>query len=451
MFKIIMLLIYIFLIIILFLFREMESILFVNYTAISILFICYLLFTYSVRFFLKVRLFSAFSIFYISCILFFGGRILSHVLGSEDIFRFDFFFYKDLNLLETNYLMYYVFIGFISLEVGLLLSLVLFKENHKIIYTPVLEFRSVYIVFSSVLYGIYTIFNAFQVVLISKNYGYESLYMSQVGNYSTGIFSSILTVFIGIFLSQNNEAAKKILLFSMFISTVLYLLAGKRAEILSFIFLMLWLYADYGRKALSKKAVFVGVGSVFFVIIFFYSFSFRSVSGDIEGGGFLANLLYELGGTLLIFEHSMTNEIIYPIIPYIQSFIPGTSLLAGLFLDSLDAKDTMFSLSLSYQTSPDLFFNGFGLGWSFLSDAYVFGFKNILFYSLFIILFSILINFLQYSLSNNIYSKVILCTILMKLVFLPRDSISSIFPIMWYCILITYLFSFSLKAKDVKI
>lgn len=447
MFKFLMLCVYTALMSILCMLKELNIELFSDEYISSILFIFYILFIYMVRYKLDFKLFSAFSIFYISCIMFFGGRLISSFLfGYTDIFQFDFFFSKTLSSSEINLLLYYVFIGFLCLEIGLVISTILFNNKKYIIADVEFELKDKYAIILSLSCSFFVIYESSQAAIISKLLGYEYLYVYQTGVYNSGILSSILAVFTGICLSQKNIIAKKILLFSMFISMMLYLYAGKRAEIFSFIFLILWLYTDYGRKNVNKKYLFVFIFTLSILILLFDNFSVREFNNNMTEYNVLANLFYEMGGTLLIFEHS-THINSYPIIPYIQSFIPGTSFFIKLVAVDVDLKDAMFSLFLSYQTSETLFYQGFGLGWSFLSDAYVFGFKNIVLYSVFIILFSIFINYLQYSISKNIYSRVILCTILMNLVFLPRDSISSIFPIMWYCVILTFIFKFLMKNK----
>ena len=104
--------------------------------------------------------------------------------------------------------------------------------------------------------------------------------------------------------------------------------------------------------------------------------------------------------------------------------------------------DVSFSAFISYELNPQLYSMGYGLGWAFFADAYQYGGGNILFYSLFVILFSVFINYLQFNIFKNIYVKLITISLITSILFLPRSGLNTVFPLIPYVLILFLLIQY---------
>ena len=167
-------------------------------------------------------------------------------------------------------------------------------------------------------------------------------------------------------------------------------------------------------------------------------YSYRVLENETGPLTSVTNFLYSQGFSMLVFHSSMKLEH-YSIIPALQSFIPGSSFIISLTSHELPSYYTSFSRYLSYHLSPSLYNQGFGLGWSILSDFYIFSGRTIIGFILLSFLWGYGINKAELLAQNNLNFKRILITVAPSIIFIPRSGISTVFPLIIYAIIIFFI------------
>lgn len=217
---------------------------------------------------------------------------------------------------------------------------------------------------------------------------------------------------------------------------------GLRGGFICYLLLLFWYKSDFGLKKIN---VFKVLSLIIFVFVFLTAiFNMVSFRGEVDNENVsdkVLSLLYAQGVTLMVFNDSM-SIINYPIVPYFQNFIPGVSFVFSTLGYGVNAYEVNFGQFLSYTLDPVLFGLGYGLGWSLFSDAHVYSFGNIVFYSVFIVLFSVFINYMQNNINKNIYLKVIISSLVIPLCFLPRAGLNTVFPLIFYTVIFLLLIMF---------
>lgn len=416
---------------------------FTDYTW-SILFVAYLIVVYFFRYACHISLATIFSLFYMTSILFIGGRLLAIFLGfSGLLFDVDFFGNRYLGISEASHLMLYLFSGFVSLEIGLYLSLLVLKESQRqpIVFRP----NKLVLYLFLVIFAIYVLYSVQQGILSVISGGYLALYDAQDGGYGfdfTSIIKTLLAASVGVFLVQDDQRIRNILLFIIGFYYFGQFIMGLRGGFICYLLLLFWYNSDFGLK---KVNVFKVLSLIIFVFIFltaiFNLVSFRGEVGNETLSDKVLGLLYSQGVTLMVFNDSMNVEN-YPIVPYFQNFIPGVSFVFSSLGYGVNTYDVNFGQFLSYTLDPVLFGLGYGLGWSLFSDAHVYSFGNIVIYSVFIVLFSVFINYMQNNVNKNIFLKVIMASLVIPLCFLPRAGLNTVFPLIFYTVIFLLLIMF---------
>lgn len=410
----------------------------------SVFFVLYLVVVYFFRYACNISLATIFSLFYMTSILFLGGRFLAIFLGfSGSLFEVDFFGSRYLGVYEASNLMFYLFSGFISLEIGLYLSLLTLKRNAGQVIE--LQLNKFILYLFLVVFAVYVFYSVQQGLLSVMSGGYLALYGEQGGDYGFDITSIIKTLFtasVGAFLVQDDKRVRNILLGVLGVYYFGQFIMGLRGGFICYLLLLFWYNADYGLKKVNViKVLTLMVGIFVFLTAIFNLVSFRGEVGSETLSDKVLGLLYTQGVTLMVFNDSM-NVGNYPIVPYFQNFIPGVSFIFSSLGYGVNTYDVNFGQFLSYTLDPVLFKMGYGLGWSLFSDAHVYSFGNIVWFSVFIMLFSIFINYLQNNVNRNVFFKVIMTSSVIPLCFLPRAGLNSVFPLMFYTAIFLFFIIF---------
>lgn len=416
----------------------------------SLIFIVILSCIFFLRYVNEVNIVSLYSLFFMTSILFLGGRFISVFLGYEDrsIFEMDFFVNRVLSDFEFSKLFYLTILGFISLELGMYFSNLFFKKEYlkdnvlekKLNSNSLLLYFIIFIIF---IFLSNSILESFKKVLSG---GYLELFSSQTNDYSMSFGSVVKTLFIsmtGVYLNQKNARVRIIFLILMGVYFTFDIILGGRGGFVCYIIMLIWYNYEFGEKRVNVLKFFL---SLFCLIVFLSSFlsiiSLRveSVDNSSIWHNILA-LLYEQGVTLMVFNESLYIEK-YPIVPFFQNFIPGFSFLYSTFIDNIPAYEKSLSSYISYSLNPVLFNNGYGLGWSFFADAYQYGMRNSFFYSIFIFIFSIFINYLQNNVQKNLVIKVLTTSLVFTILFLPRAGLNTVIPLIAYILVSFFIVNF---------
>lgn len=396
----------------------------------------------------RENLISLYSLFFLTSVLFIGGRFVAIALGydSKPLFELDFFIYRTLNQEQASQLFYLVIIGFLSLEIGYYLSALFVPraKNYKNENNMFLKNNKIFLYFFIiVLFGLLSknLFSALNAVISG---GYLALYQEVQNSKFNSNFSNVLKTLLlastGIFLTQESQKIRTLFLVLMGLYFVIEMFLGGRGGFVCYLIFLLWYTHDYGFREVNIVKFFTYI----LLILLFLSTLFGLISlrsADISSDSLyqrVLSLMYDQGVSLLVFNESTYIQN-YPIVPFFQNFIAGFSFFYSKFSGVLYPYDISFSSFISYELNPQLYNMGYGLGWAFFADSYQYSDGNIIFYSIFIALFSIFINYLQFNLLKNIYIKIITISLVTSILFLPRAGLNTIFPLIPYILVLFIL------------
>lgn len=412
----------------------------------SVIFVIIISIILFLRFFIKKEnIVSLYSLFFFTSILFLGGRFLSVFLGYTDsmLFELDFFVYRNLEPKEKSKLFFLILSGFLSLEIGYYFSNLIFKNYN--IGSSNISFKAnknILFLILSVMASLLSI-STYESVNTVLAGGYLALFSGQSIEYGlnfSAILKTILLASTGVFLSQDNEKSKNIFLFIMGLYFFIDLFTGGRGGFISYLLFITWYKHNLGiQKASFLKFFIIVLVLLVFLSSIFGLFSLRSADPtDSNLYQKIILLIYEQGTTLMIFNESLSiNE--YPLIPYFQNFIPGFSFLYSIIVGGIYPYENSFGAFMSNTLNSELYNLGYGLGWSFFSDAYVYAFRKPILFSFWAMIFSVFVNYLQLNINRSIYIKVITISLVPAILFLPRAGINTIFPLIPYILIIFFV------------
>lgn len=274
--------------------------------------------------------------------------------------------------------------------------------------------------------------------------GYLSLFLSlQNEEYSTGvtgIISVLFMVFFGLAFGFCDKETQKKYLILFAIRSGFSIVMGSRGAFGTTLLILMWIYS-LRRKISLKKLFMLALGAII-VLNFVFTFSIRSTDLGNDNNLSLWDLLVHFvsgqGISLMVFDVSREVDS-YPVLAYFQSIIPGSSFFYTIFTSNPVASiDNNFSSYLCYNLNPSMYKSGLGLGWTLMSDFYIFGCRNIIGFSLISVLFGLLLGFITVQSHYNHWYKSLLFTITIPLLFLPRGAINSFATVIIYC-MVTYI------------
>ncbi|GKQ75956.1 hypothetical protein KAM447_24640 [Aeromonas caviae] len=407
--------------------------------AMPYIFVAVLIFILVGNYYSGLYLNSTYSLFIIAFSLFIGGRFFAYLFNDRlNLYEMDFFAYYNLKPIDALNLMTYLVTGIISLDLGYKVARISNKAFPDIgINHQWMRKLSIFSLFLAPLFMIETVLQVRDAI----SGGYLSSKLWQTQSYSFPLSSLAQTIFGICFGYSMVFGFKRTIFIVIFIFGVIgSLLVGARGPIMTALLLYIWIKGSNGQKRVSLFKVFsIGLIVMVSVSYFIQMYSFRSNEEDFESDifMFLADFLYDQGISVMVFDVSM-KVTDYPILAYFQSFIPGSSALASLMFP-VEYYMTGFQHYMARELDPDLFSLGFGLDWTLFSDFYVFGGENILGFSIIGFLFGYSLSVLQNS-SKLDFWIILLFSLFTRIMFLPRSSVSVIFPFICYFFIFVFLF-----------
>lgn len=284
------------------------------------------------------------------------------------------------------------------------------------------------------------LYNAFQSLLLILQNGYTAIYLSQGEDYSSNSLMLVLTsFFFAVAMVYGNAKNRVMYSLMMFLNALVGILGGGRGAFGAFMLLAIWVTSMKYRFNLKK--LFIGGIVALSSLLIMSQMSQRSKDAGIQYdtiSNILGLFIYSQGESLAIFEKS--REYTYPILPYVQTFIPGSSFLySHLFDSNLKNYEASFSLNLSYKMNSRMFYDGYGTGWTLISDLFLFSGRTWIGYIILSYLWGLLMAMLEYKSKYDLLYRVILFAIFLNLMILPRAGLNYICPLIVY-ILILYAF-----------
>lgn len=393
---------------------------------------------------------NVFFLFYLTFGLFIGGCFWAHLFDrSLALFEPTFFFDYKLSYKWKLELMDYIISFMIFSVIGYYISK---KYSLKVVFTPNIDGvtrecidKKLMIIFPFMLCLI--LYSSIQFVLEGLSGGYLSHFVENVNNEYAGsglskwlsVFSSIL---LGLAVTFGKRKTKVLYLGLFGVQALANLFVGSRSSFGVFILFLVWLYSQQYKINILKLFFFIVLGML--LLLWLFSFSIRQATTgqiDISLKNTILAFIYSQGGSLMVFDASRIIQD-YPLLPYFQTFLPGVSFVYNLLSGTtLHAYDISFSNYMCYNLNPKMFFNGGGLGWSILSDLYLFSFKFFGGYLILTFLFGYFIGILETWSTKNDFYKYLLVSLATSFLLLPRGGFYSIFPMLLYIFVFWIFFS----------
>lgn len=243
----------------------------------------------------------------------------------------------------------------------------------------------------------------------------------------------LCVISLGLAIAFGDRVQKKKYILLFFLYSLANLFVGSRGSFGALLLILLWFYS-FNHK-ISIKKVFVGLGFGMFALLFLYSFSIRMADIDSKDLSFLETamfFIYSQGVSLIVFDMSrlITD---YPVLPYVQSFIPGASffylLLSG---ETLNVWDVSFADYMCYNLNSRLFLEGAGLGWTLTSDLYLFSGGFVLIFIVLSFVWGGIIGLLENLADKDLVYRYILVALAPSVLVIARGGIHTFFPLMVY-------------------
>ena len=298
--------------------------------------------------------------------------------------------------------------------------------------------------------ALFVLYDGYKKLMLIMSSGYSAIYLSQAESYSSNSFLLVLTMFFfAMAMSFGNKKNRMLYISMMFTNGIIGILGGGRGAFGAFLLFALWLSST--RWKINFKKLFIGGGIALFLLLFMSQMSKRSQDSGTEYDSItdMAGLfIYSQGESLATFEKS--REYTYPAIAYVQSFIPGSSLIyAKLINPNLKNYESSFSLYLSQRMNAKRFLEGDGGGWTLISDLYLFSGRTWLGYIILSFLFGFLMAMLECKSKKDMLYRVVMFSIFLRLLTLPRTGLNYICPLIIYVMIYYYIFShlYNLQRK----
>ena len=400
---------------------------------------------------------SPYILFFMTMGLFLGGKFWGYLIDTDkDLFTLDWFAEIDLVYEKKQRLMYYLLsmmglmnIGYLSRYSRADIDLDEPEVDETFEYRLHIVLRNaMFIIAPLVLIAVYLSFREV------SNLGYTVLYEQQDGEYSSfsGLANILMMIALGLVYGYNLNSLKKYYLGLYIIYSIFNILMGARGSFGAMLLFLLLIYSQ-SHKITGKKLLLF-LGSAVFILIIVFSFSARAMEADLMRLGYdsttdvLVEFISSQGISLMVFDASQLIDS-YPALAYVQSIVPGSSFICHLLTgDTIDATDNNFANFMCYSLNPALYKLGFGLGWSIMSDLYLFGFKSFLGFAVLSLIFGGFIGYMEIDSSKSLSMRSIMFATTMALLMLPRSSMNSYITLIIYCVVVIAILKFFLKTED---
>ena len=294
----------------------------------------------------------------------------------------------------------------------------------------------------------FILYSQYKILLIVLEGGYNTIYLIQSGNYSgNSLLLVLLYFFFAMAMVYGDSKNKKLYIILIISDAILKVIAGGRGSFGSFLMFALWLYST--KHNINIKKISIGASIILLSLLTISQISKRMKDSDTKYTSIndvIGLFVYAQGESLSTFEKSRDYE--YPALAYVQTFIPGSSFIYHkLFDPDLKNYETSFSLSLSRNLNVIKFENGDGTGWTLMSDIFVFSGRTWIFYIIISGILGYLLACLEIKSRTNSLYRVILFSIFLRLMILPRTGLNYICPLIVYVCLFHFILNKSFKLK----
>ncbi len=405
------------------------------------------------------------NIFILFCItfgLFIGGSFIACTfLPDLDPFRTSFFYSYDVSYQRKIEIMWYVYGFMLCSTIGYACRK---KENSKPAFIPKEPslFKNTINHFLSIIFPVAVMIQVFYSIFFIRQGltgGYLEHFLSaQNGEYSGtslgGLLRLFISFFLGISIAYGNIRNRRNFIILFVIYSITDLLVGSRSAFGVILLVLLWIYSENHMVNFGKLFALLGISLA--IMLFLFSFSVRASNSEfseLSATEMVSGFLYSTGGSLMVFDASRLVDN-YPILAYLQCFVPGVSRVYSLITSTtLNPWDISFSSYMCNSLNAKLFSEGAGLGWTLLSDIYLLSGKIYLLFLFFSFLWGVILSDLEEWSHKYLFYRFLLFSLASTVLLIPRNSISGFFPFIIYMTLFWYalkIFSKSNRSKFLK-
>lgn len=373
-------------------------------------------------------------LFYLTSSLFIGGRFFSSIFGIENSIWTPTFFYNYFVSNERKLdLMSYVLLYFNGISIGLL-TFNLFPKKIKSVYlypsTQKFINNSLKVLFIPI--AIYIIWKKISQLILATQMGYAAIYLNT--NQNGGGADLLYTVFLflfGISMAYGDKRVRSLYISLFVMASLIMIIVGGRGMFGSVLLVLLWMYCQNHNITIKKIIVLLSVVCIVLLGISKFSIRNQDLPANIGLIETLQLFLFDQGSSLMVFDTSrLLND--YPWQPYFQNFIPGFVRISEFISGQSAGTNASFAAHMCSTINPSLYANGNGLGWTLMSDIYLYSMGNKFLFFLITILLSYGISILAFNINNNKIIKLSAYTFATSLLILPRSGLNSSIPLLYY-------------------
>ena len=285
---------------------------------------------------------------------------------------------------------------------------------------------------------LYDVLHKFYVAMV-QGAGYLSLYADQMKDVvpGSGFIASMLYVFFGIAMVFGSERTRKLFLLLVFFKALVFILIGQRGKFGCVLLFFIWYYYRNRKINIVRLGTFALVSIVIIAIL--VAMSSRDANSTLaKPHAMLDEFLFSQGVSISTFTFSQTIDN-YPLVPYLVSFIPGYASFYSFF-NALPAYEAGFANYLAYSLNYELYESGHGLGWTLLSDLYLYSGRTYIGFIVLSILFGLVCAKVEDASKTSALAATIIYTIFLNFTFLPRAGLYTIIPLIVWTVIMYYIF-----------
>lgn len=365
--------------------------------------------------------------------LFIGGRFISAAFGidNEPVFTLDFM----TIYIPTEHEKLEIYTRVVSFQIFLNLGYLFLRKNDNLSkYNKDNNSLPAGFLFLIVMVlFLLCLVEQYSMLLKAMSEGYLARYGNQAESYDAGAAFkyTLLFVFTGLLFSTRKKTYIVInFMIYMTLATIIILI-GARGAFVSTILMGVWLYGLNKKISLRKLAIiFLSLAGILLIIM---DFSARGNYYSNEIVNSLLRFLYDQGNTLAVIGYVRTITD-YPMFTYISTFLPGSSFFASMFYGGSDLNSYMLSFPAyaNYVANPNMYFSGYGLGWSIISSVEMFSADILFIFCIFSFFIGMFLKFANEQAKKNSFWFGAVACLCAKILFSARADIKTIIPLFIY-------------------
>jgi hypothetical protein len=395
-------------------------------------------------------------------VFFLGNRVFFDILGIYSIEEFNNFSKTYVSIDCINRTILNLNIAIIGYALGYLVYALRCgdrsnKKNPLISYRYINKTHIYIMIFAGFIFKLYNSYNLFLAIL---DQGYLAYFLGEIShdrNFIEVIGDSFFEIGLFLLLNKDKKASKNTILI-LILDAILSMATGQRAFGLLFLLLSLFYLAKIHAIQLRRKTI-IFLGFLFYVtsqLIVFYR-EHRAIEINELLYGFM-DFFYSQGASIIVLESTIENidQIEYSfadlllgrihqiIVELFEKISPDTDVLS-----SLVDRYKIFSSYISNMTNSTLYYQGLGIGGSYVAQFFAVGGEFLQFIGG--VFVGYLTNVLyRILLSRKIFFRFISFHMLILFIYIPRSNLFDFLTYKWSVYIIAFIYFTYINMNTMK-